>query len=342
MIAAVLAMLSRQAAAEAIVTRPYDGMTYIVRTETAPRSLTMHILLVDLRRPGISFAVTAASGKRETTRQSTPDFVRQQNAQAGINVAFFDPVAVPATANPEVFLAGLHVSAGQVVSPFDPQPAPGFVPNQSYAIVSYAPALNIDSQNRATIIHRNPARPGNDRPLEDVHLWNAISGSAQIITDGRITVPFYKDAAHPDGLLTPGGNANYGNANSWYNLLNARTAIGITRDGRTLVLFTVDRGTNSGMSVSEVARLLLEDYGCHQALSLDGGGSTSMALRDPETGEVRAVNKSSDANYAEGRPAGANLAVFARPRPHPAWAVSSAAAISILLALAIAATRREE
>ena len=306
-----------EARAESVVARPYRGVTYIVHTETVPRAVVMHVALIDLRSPGISFAVTPRGGSRETVRQSTADFVREQQAQLGINVAFFDPVTVPASANPEVFLAGLHVSKGDVVSRFDPQPAPGFTPNQSYAIVSYAPALNIDANNRATIVHRDPSAPTNDRVVERVSLWNAISGSAQIITDGEITVPAYKDAAHPEGLLAPGGTANYSNANSWYNVVNARTAIGISRDGGTLVLFTVDRGGTSGMTVGEVARILKDDYGCYQALNLDGGGSTSMALRDPESGMVSVVNVSADGNYREGRPAGANLAVFAGPWPEP-------------------------
>ena len=42
---------------------------------------------------------------------------------------------------------------------------------------------------------------------------------------------------------------------SWYMLSNARTAIGLTQDNRTLVLFTVD-GTNggNGMKVDEIAK----------------------------------------------------------------------------------------
>ena len=70
---------------------------------------------------------------------------------------------------------------------------------------------------------------------------------------------------------------------------NARTAIGITQDGRTLVLFTVD-GTNGGHGLQggEVADLLKNDYNVWNALNLDGGGSTTMAIQDPAT-RVRAL-----------------------------------------------------
>ena len=70
----------------------------------------------------------------------------------------------------------------------------------------------------------------------------------------------------------------------WYDLSNARTAIGLTRDNRTLVIFTVD-GTNGGhgLQAGEVADLLIRDYGVYNALNMDGGGSTTVALEDPVT-----------------------------------------------------------
>src|SRR5438045_9019482 len=101
------------------------------------------------------------------------------------------------------------------------------------------------------------------------------------------TVPEYTDATHADVLLTPGPVPPRGwlplrytrGGRHWYDLSNARTAIGVTRDGATLVLFTVD-GTNGGhgLTVDEVADLLKSDYGVWNALNLDGGGSTTMAI----------------------------------------------------------------
>jgi exopolysaccharide biosynthesis protein len=65
------------------------------------------------------------------------------------------------------------------------------------------------------------------------------------------------------------------------------------------------------MRVGEVADLLIRDYGVYNALNLDGGGSTSMAMEDPITYQEAMVNRSSD--RPEGRAVGSNLAVFARP-----------------------------
>ena len=99
------------------------------------------------------------------------------------------------------------------------------------------------------------------------------------MTNGVVTIPVYEDAAHPNGQLTP--NGDYSNQRSWYDLPRARTAIGLTRDNGSLVLFTVEparNGETSGMTVGEVANLLVKDYGVYNALNLDGGGSTSLAI----------------------------------------------------------------
>jgi exopolysaccharide biosynthesis protein len=111
-------------------------------------------------------------------------------------------------------------------------------------------------------------------------------------------------------MLTPGSPRNYNNALSWYDAINARSAIGISRDGRTLTLFTVDaQGDSKGMTIGEAASMLIGTYGVWNALNIDGGGSTSLVLTDPVSGVPTLVNHSSD-NPA-GRSVGSSLAVFA-------------------------------
>jgi exopolysaccharide biosynthesis protein len=125
-----------------------------------------------------------------------------------------------------------------------------------------------------------------------------------------VTIPAYKDAAHPDGTLTPGGPGSYSNAHSWYDAVTARTSIGLSRDSRTMTWFTVDaRGGSVGMTVREVADALKTEYGVWNALNLDGGGSTSMAMEDPRSHVAGLVNVPSD--KPAGRSVGDSLAVFA-------------------------------
>jgi hypothetical protein len=244
------------------------------------------------------------AGPREAIRQTTVDFMSSSGAQVAVNAHFFLPW--PST-DPYADAVGFGASEGRVFSPFES-------PVQSYALVANAPAVNIDRDNHATIVHRDPADPSGTRVLESVTIWTAVAGSAQILTNGVVTIPTYADEEHPEAELVPGGPGQYSSSRSWYDVLNARSAIGMSRDGRTLTLFTVDtRGGSAGMNVREVAECLARDFGVWNALNLDGGGSTSLAMVDPATGRPALVNVSSD-NPA-GRAVATSLAVFARSRP---------------------------
>ncbi len=215
----------------------------------------MHIAQIDLETPGLRFKVSPPSGDREVVRQSTLAFLKQERAQLAINGHFFLPFP---SADRTAWVIGLAASEGRVYSAFES-------PEQRYALVVNAPALNLDRRNRATIVHRDPSKPDGSHVRERVQLWNVVAGSSQIVTDGAATVPAYEDATHPAGLLKPGGPNNYSNAKAW------------------------------------------------DALNLDGGGSTSMAMVDPATGVASLANSSSDNNPA-GREVATSLAVFARRR----------------------------
>jgi len=298
---AVWALAAAAPQGNAQVSHPLAGITLIDRVDDSPRPVHMRIAQIDLRTPGLRFKVSAPGGSRETVRQRTVDFLRQERAQLAINAHFFLPF--PST-DTDAFVIGLAASEGRVFSAFE-------APQQSFAIVTDAPALNIDARNRARIVHRDPKNADGLHVREHVTLWNVVAGSAQIVTDGKPTVPVYRDADHPAGLLTAGGpGAGFSNARSWYAIATARTAIGLSRDNRTLTLFTVDvRGGSEGMRLDEVAVVLIRDYGVWNALNLDGGGSTTMAWTDPATGNASVMNTSSD--NPDGRSVATSLAVFA-------------------------------
>jgi len=292
--------------ASVVVTHPYQGVTYIMRSETTPRSVNMHIVVIHLRTPGIAFKLTPQSGTRDTVRQTTLDFLNEQHAQVAINCHFMLPFP---SVDTNVNIVGLAASSDEVYSPFEPQPiAPGYV-DQSYAILPFAPALNISRHRRAHIVHVDPAYPDNLHVLEDVKLWNAVASSAQIVSNGVKTIPSYSGS--PVGLNALNG---YSDLNSWYDRIRARVAIGLTEHRKKLVLFTVDEaGGSGGMTVGEVAAVLMRDYKVYNALNMDGGGSTSLAMRDSATRVGKLANVSSDNPL--GRAVGSNLGVFALPIP---------------------------
>jgi len=282
------------------VTQPFVGITYSDKTLDSPRPLRLHVAQIDLRAPGIRFKVSPPGGDREVMRQSTLDFLTQQRAQLAINGHFFLPFP---SEDKTAWVIGLGASEGRVFSAFE-------IPEQSYALVAFAPAINIDRDNQATIVTYDPSFADRQHVREKVSLWNVVSGSSQIVTGGAVSVPVYRDDNHFDADLDPGGPNNYSNAKPWADATTARTAIGLSQDRRMLTLFTVDvRGGSEGMKLSEVAIVLIRDFSVFDALNLDGGGSTTMAMEDPLTGKPSIANASSDNPL--GRVVATSLAVFA-------------------------------
>ena len=301
---ALLAICAGSSGAHAgeVVGHPFRGVTSIARTESAPRVLTIHVVEIDLAAPGIAFKLTPPGGALETVRQTTLDFLKQEHAQIAINGHFFLPFPSPGT---DADVIGFAASNGAVYSAFE-------TPSQAYAIVDHAPAINFDRSNHAGIVHCDRRFADGKHLQEKARIWNAFAGSAQIITNGVKTIPSYSRRQDSGGTLTPGGPRDYSDANSWYDALQARTVIGLSRNRKTVYLFTVDRaGGSLGMRVGEAADLLIRDYGVYNALNLDGGGSTSMAMEDLITHQGAMVNRSSD--KPEGRAVGSSLAIFARP-----------------------------
>lgn len=73
-----------------------------------------------------------------------------------------------------------------------------------------------------------------------------------------------------------------------------RTAFGVNKATGQAVLVTVDgRSEYHGMDASEVAELL-QKLGMTDGFNLDGGGSTTMAIRDVNTGKAAVVNAISE------------------------------------------------
>lgn len=96
-----------------------------------------------------------------------------------------------------------------------------------------------------------------------------------------------------DSVTTPGldsvGGANFG------PVRHPRTAVAVRGDRRRLLLVTVDGrqpGYSEGMTLVELAGFL-RAIGATDAINLDGGGSTTMAVRRSD-GSVAVVNRPSD------------------------------------------------
>lgn len=116
--------------------------------------------------------------------------------------------------------------------------------------------------------------------------------SLWVLPDGRAIVD---GADHPDArfaysgfaLITTGTVAPPSKGTA-YGSRHPRTAAAVTRDGRRLLLVVVDGrqpGYSEGMAVEPLARLLLERGG-HDAVLFDGGGSSTMVVREGDSATV--------------------------------------------------------
>ncbi len=114
----------------------------------------------------------------------------------------------------------------------------------------------------------------------------AIGGRQLLVRDGKNVAP--ADALHP------------------------RTAVGFSQDGKKMVMLTVDGRQGAyllGLNLRDLADAMIE-LGAHNALNLDGGGSSTMLAREPGTTELQVVNTPSDGGE---RPVPNGLALYAPP-----------------------------
>jgi hypothetical protein len=117
--------------------------------------------------------------------------------------------------------------------------------------------------------------------------WEVVSGNVLLLRDGEI-VPHENKVRHP------------------------RTVVGLNQDATKMILLVVDgrkSGIAVGMSYAELATELLR-RGCHDALNLDGGGSSVLAIRDPAKNQFQILNAPTDGRE---RPVANVLGITVRP-----------------------------
>lgn len=265
-----------------IVTEPFEGVTVRTIQLAHPRPLRICVAEVDLTNDGVSFLVSPGNGDPNGDEPGDPNNETTRQTTLDFLREHNAQLAINATffgmGTTDTDNIGLVASRGNLISPFRKD----------------WPAINIDADNRVAVLLGEQDSFRVTGPDSDVSIHNAISGSDHIVTDGKPTTDQreFSTTAHP------------------------RTAIGYTTN-RKLHLVTVDGrqpGISEGMSLVELANFMLS-LGCTQAINLDGGGSTTMAIADPKPRVLNTPSsKSENGEYGVPRKNGTNLAVFARPK----------------------------
>jgi len=247
-------------------TRP--ALTYDLDVENNPPR-RIHVVTVDLANPTVHLHVSRGESDEdetppwETTLVPVSVMAERDGLAAAINGNFFTPKdvvwmmgrRVPYFRGNWARACGWAMSDGVVFShhPQDPD----------------WPMLVVNSTGRVHI-GRFPILPEDARQI--------VSGTAMLVISGKNVAP--QTQPGPDG--TPAQDY-------------PRTGVGINRDGTVMWMIVVDGHRpkySCGITYTGLADELIR-RGAWTALSLDGGGSSTMVVRDAD-GTLSVKNKPSD------------------------------------------------
>jgi hypothetical protein len=239
---------------------PYDGVRVQRWRRTAPPEADWLLVWIDLRTPGLGYRATevqyrdgpAGSHMQAVPAQTTVEFLRTHGGPPRIDLAVNSVAYWPFPA-----------FAGTPVWLSDP--------------------VWTGPDNR-----RNPP-PGS--LLLGLLPGRAIIGEAEEVRAAR---PLYAFGAFIPGRDNgaDGTAVRRGRLECTAEEPHARTAAGVTADGRVLLLLVADGynpGVSIGLSKEDTAKALLA-AGAYNALFLDGGGSSTLVGRD-DAGEPAVLNR---------------------------------------------------
>jgi hypothetical protein len=148
-----------------------------------------------------------------------------------------------------------------------------------YASAHRWDGLLISTNRRAWIAHA---------PVEADGAYNGLSGYYSLLMNGK-----------NNGTMSP---------------RHPRSAVGISRNGRYLILMAIDGrqpGYSESVSTAEEAEWMRK-LGAYNALNLDGGGSTALVIEGPD-GLPRVLNRPCGSPPGTERRVANHLGVFAQP-----------------------------
>jgi hypothetical protein len=219
-----------------------------------------YIVRVDLDAPGLTFE--ASGGARDNLKLELPtDFLERTGSQVAFNANLFVDCCSYTTPRPPkpatTSLCGLEISGGKILSQWTHKPK---------ACHGYPFRWSLVVRNgKPSIVQAPTVLPGAE---------TAVTGSHELLFFGRNMAP-------PDGQDEFFGP-------------NARTVVGLSRPGNRLWVAAVTRETSQGLTLRQAAQMLAQ-LGAANAINLDGGGSTALAV-DSGGGKAALLNVPSDSS----------------------------------------------
>jgi exopolysaccharide biosynthesis protein len=238
------------------------GIVLHCETRTNPPE-HLFVAVVDLKNPKLHVRVAPAGpdpdgpGKWETTLLEPTKIAGRENFDLVVNGDFF---AVKGINDGEGINS--HYHTGQWAYPVSPAMTDG---RTWSTCAKAAPCLVVHKNGTVTI--ELLTQPNADD-------WEVVGGGPMLVQNG-VVVPGNQDVSL-----------------SRY----PRTAVGLDVTGAKLIILVVD-GRKPGIAVGMNGKELADEMvslGCAQAMNLDGGGSSVMAVRDTATGKMKILNQPTD------------------------------------------------
>lgn len=267
---AAILLLTQIALADTTTTRPMPGITLEREVQTSP-PLRFYAVTVDLTNPAIHLKVSRGGDWQylpppwEATLMPVSRMADRDGLSVAVNGNLFqcrDTQNVLGISLP-YFYGNWSRCCGWAMSDgvlFSANPA-----DRNW------PSLIVSDRGKVSIGQLDQIPPD---------ARQIVSGVGQIVTDGRITV---------------------GESPSRSTELAPHTAVGIDRDSKTLILFVVDGRRpqySVGMAWRTVAEVMIA-HGAWNALLLDGGGSSTLVMRNNRQ-KADVVNLPSDGHDLPG------------------------------------------
>lgn len=259
----------------------FRGIDHAELATDTPRALVVQVLRIDMKAEGLELFATPGNGDRplDTDGQTTRTFLEEHGLSVAINTHFFGPCCsrIPGEAKD---LTGLSIAQGQLVSP------------------------NSDQSQRDILVF------GFDTLDDEPGLHARLYMDAPDVSTDSIDWPVGVSHAIA-GRVVLVGSALQAGSDRFSEDRHPRTLVGLSDDQDTLYLVTIDGrqpAFSMGASLAEAAAIMAF-VGAADALNVDGGGSTTMVVRDPD-GASQLLN--SPSNGSE-RVVGSNLGLRALP-----------------------------
>jgi hypothetical protein len=263
-----LLLFTISAWAQLIAEHPWREVTYHFQKQTDPRE-EVHTVVIDLSDKKPVIHVSAAGpdpdgpGKWQTTLMPASEIAAREDFDIAVNGDFFSiPHGKDAEGAAARSVFGYGVSALVV--------GPAMTDGHAWARAETPrPVLVIGAKGKLQMISSAIAPTGAKQ---------VIAGSDFLVQKGR---PLFD----PETKYKPGEFRN----------INPRTAVGINKKGTKLYLLVVDGRSDQskGMTYGQLAREMVK-LGCYSAINLDGGGSSTLVIRNPATGKLEVLNHPSD------------------------------------------------